>query len=257
MLLRLKSSLEWLEKSIKNGEPVSELPVSGTLYVICHKNDPQYHSMPDFGTIDGYIQFMRVVIDYAVKKYGEPEPEWEKRINRLRNYGNNLRDSRTHFNGFTKKEFAAYAKQISTVFDTPGEALPRLSVKQETSEDLTPFMRECIGEKNDIGFQYNPEEDGYNPEKGPDDLFMNELMHQLSNLKMEKRRENFDISYFLTDKHCHEHVLDAMNLLIQAAVYMINCRSMKENAAYQFVLYEVDTQLDAIYGIMKRTEHII
>lgn len=257
MLLRLKSWLERLEKDIKRGEPLSELPVSGTLYVICHRDNPQCYDMPDFRTIDGYIQFMKVVVDYATKKYGEPEPEWKKRLNRLRNYGNQLRDSRTRFNGFAKKEFVTYAKQVSAVFDTPGEALPRLSIKQETAEDLIPFMRECVSKKNDIGFWYNSKEDEYKPEKGFDDLFMDEFMCQLSNLKMEKRRKSFDVSFYLTDKGYHEHVVDAMNLLIQTAVYMINCRSMKENMAYSFDIYEVDRQLDVIYEIMKRAEYIV
>ena len=86
---------------------------------------------------------------------------------------------------------------------------------------------------------------------------MHDLMDQLSRLKMEKTGRKYDISNFLTVTGYHEHVHDALNILIQCGVYAINCSSTKERKARSFDVAEVDNKLQYAELIIKRTKHLV
>lgn len=256
MLIRIKHWSEIIEKDVKKGIPLSELHVKGTLYVICGPKG-SHAPMPDFTTIDGFIQFMHVALDYCINSHGEPDPAWKKVIDDIHKMGDQLQDKNVRFTGNTKKEFAEYTRQVSTVFNKSADPLPRLSIKATTSDDIRPFMKKCIAAQNDIGYWFDTEYYDYDPKEGSGRLFVEELMNQLSNLKMEKSRGDFNISYYLMAKGYHENVYDAMNLLVGTAVYAINCSSTRKCDAYDFDIYETEKFLKNIRSIMKNTIHVV
>lgn len=262
MLIRIKSYLESTKKYVNEGVPLSELGVKGTLAVICRPKGCEDGQVPDFSVIDGYIQFMHVVLKYCIGYYGEPDQEWKKYVDRIIRMGNQLQDKYTRFTGTTRDDFLEYVHRISSVFDRNPDELPRLSVDIMASEDITPYMEKCVSAKNDIGFWYGSDMDGCD-DSNIGHLLADDIMKQLSNIKMEKGYKEPDISYYLISKtgkgglYYHEHVFDAVNLLIQTAVYMINCSSTKSRKACSFDIIEIDNRLRTIESIMERAAVIV
>ena len=102
--------------------------------------------------------------------------------------------------------------------------IPKLTVVETLN--LVPVMEKYVHAGCGLGFHY----EGHGE---PADI-MHDLMDQLSRLKMEKTGRKYDISNFLTVTGYHEHVHDALNILIQCGVYAINCSSTKERKARSF-----------------------
>lgn len=213
----------------------------------------------DFRKTDGFIRFMMTATEQSFQFYGKQDPEWIGLIKRLYETASMLKDENVKFTGSTREEFEQYCKSVSELPETIHPIMKAPCIMTRTSDDLIPFMKECVGSKvpndprnacRDIAFLYEPKEDA---EKG----LREDLMHQLSNLKFEKPQRDYDVSWCLTKAGYHEHVHDALNLVMQGAVYAMNCRSSRDCRCYPFDVLEVERTISAARAIIKNTAHVI
>lgn len=86
---------------------------------------------------------------------------------------------------------------------------------------------------------------------------VDDMARQLSNLKFVKEGRDYSISWYLTKSRYHEHVHDALNILMQAAVYMMNCASTRDRDAYSFDMSHMQEQIGMAKVIMERTKNVI
>lgn len=235
MLIRLQEYLDYMEKH--------EWPMSGTIAVIKGKLD--------FSRTDGFIQFLKIALDQIPVFYGKQDDKWQKILDKIYRKAEKLQDSCVRFTGHTKEDFRKYCKMLSGIMDTDvASHLDVVSLDIAKGDDLAPIMKEHIYNKYVTGFYY---EDSGDVSK----QFMRDLMDQLSKLTFNKNHGNLDISMYLTCSNYHEHVHDALNIIMQTAVYAINCNSTKQKTAYEFDAYKIWSRLDYAESIMKRTEHVV
>lgn len=227
MLIRLKSQLH----EIENG-------MSGTLVVI--------NGSMDFKKTDGYIQFMGL----ALGNIGPQAKGWQECIDRVKETAGKLCDSNTRYSGGTKEDFRVYCENTSHILETGSTSLESLTLQRERLDNLVPFMEKCIDEGRSLGFYYGKDED---PAKGLTD----DIMNQLNRLKFGKGDRQTDISWFLTKEGYHEHIHDALNVLLQAATYAMNCTSTRENECYDFDIMEITNRLDHAQSIIERIQYLV
>ncbi len=241
MLIRLESKLKQIKEDLEDNIPKEEIPMRGTLAVI--------HGEMDFSVTDGYIRFLKLALNNIRETYGEQKEEWQLQIERILNLADKLRDDNVRFTGSTKDDFTAYCGKISGIISAPVSSLTRPGLAK-ASGDIVSFMEEQVNKGNKLGFYYEESEDA---KAG----LMDDLMEQLSRLKINKSGRKLDVSYFLYPPGYHEHIIDALNLLVQAAVYVINCKSTRECDAYCFDVMEVSSRLNVIENIIGNTAHLI
>lgn len=248
MFIRLDSRVKSIETQIKRQDPEEHIPRKGTLAVI--------DGNLNFGKTDGYIQFMKLTVGNIQNAYGEQHKKLQEYINRICSYAEKLQDIDVVFIG-TAEEFPAYCRRLSHITEDSATILSMNTVNLDivTSDDLLPTMKTHLSAGNNLAFYYDETEDAKTE-------LMNELMNQLSKLKMEKGSRDTDISYFLRHMYSggrkyHEHVFDALNVIMQAAVYAINCSSTREHEAHDFDIQHIENQLGYAEGLMKRIEHLI
>ena len=245
MLIKLKSRLETIQEMIKEKDPEVTDYTSGTLAII--------EGSFDFHKTDGFITFLLMALDYIPTAYGKQEGEWEERLHRIAEMAEKLKDKDTRFTGSTKKDFEAYCRNLPRILQKepvrPIEHIivPKLTVIETLN--LVPVMEEHIHAGHKLGFHYTGHVE-------PADIIY-DLMDQLSGLKLEKTGRKYDISNFLTTTGYHEHVHDALNILIQCGVYAINCSSTKKREARSFDVAEVDNKLQYAELIVKRIKHLV
>lgn len=245
MLIKLESRLRYIQ-SVAEEE---ESPAKGTLAVI--------NGELDFGRTDAYIQFLKLVLDYTVKVYGKQDPGWQEQLDSLYVLALKLKEDNVRFKGSTKEEFREYSGMLSGL-PASGDAapLPAIGLDIRTSDDLVPFMERCVQKIPGIvkGFLITEEDMDKNT---VDICIAHDLMMSLSTLKMNKDRSMMGISRFLRYPGYHEHVADAMNVLIQAGVYAVNCSSTRERKAYAFDLQHIDSAASYASLIMERTKYVV
>lgn len=243
MFIIIKNQLEYIKEDLESKRPVEEIPISGTLAVI--------DGSMDFRKPDGFIQFMKLALDYVSVACGKQHPKWQACLDRIYACAEKLQSAQTQFTGSTKEEFVSYCKKLSHVMDNDMEPLKVLHFDIAKEDDLVPFMEKHTAKGNIRGFYYEPEEDSQKE-------LMHDLMDQLSRIKFEKESaRNYDISGYLTRSGYHEHVHDALNVIIGTVVYAINCSSTKKQEAYSFDTQKVYNDLRYAELIMKRTESVI
>lgn len=249
MYILLKQRLKRIQADLNDGMSIEELPVNGTMMAI----DGQM----DFTKPDGFIQFMKLVLNQIPAAYGKQNPKWQTYLDKIYTTAEKLQDKYTRFTGSSKKEFEAYCERLSDVMNEDVEPLsvPKLDIT--TKDNLIPFMEKHIAKENDKGFYYKLGED-YESEDDIQKILMDELMKQLSNIKFEKSYgRNHHISYYLLSSGYHEHVHDALNVLLSAAVYAINCSSTKKQDVYSFDTQKIHNELRYAEIIMERARSVI
>lgn len=242
MLLRLKTRLETIQQGLKNNDSEIREYMSGTLVVI--------NGSLGFKTTDGFIKFLKMALSYIPKAYGYQDPKWESCLRQISEMAEKLKDSNTRFTGSTKDEFRQYCDHVSKILDSDVDSpitAPELDVTK--TDDLVPFIEKHLAAGNILGFYY----EGFGEHKD----IMKDLMEQLTSLKLEKTSRKYDISNFLTVTGYHEHIHDALNILIQCGVYAINCSSTRERKAYSFDMQEVHSKLRYVELIIKRIEYLV
>lgn len=243
MFIGIKQRLEDIYQDRKDNIPEIESLTKGTLVVI---DGPL-----DFTKTDGYIQFMKIALDNIKAAYGTQTEKWQRYINRLYISAEKLQDSNTRFSGNTIEEFREYCETLSHVMERDTkEKLEVIHLDIMTGDDLVPFLEKHVSAGNTRGFYYGQTEDAKNG-------LMQDLMHQLSQIKFEKTSRERIISNFLTSSGYHEHVHDALNIIMSVAVYAINCSSTKKNDAYSFDTQTIHNQLKLAEIIMERVEHLV
>lgn len=239
MLIGIKSKLERIQEG---------LALSGTLAVI----DGEL----DFAKTDGYIQLLKVAVGYVPTAYGKQDKKWQKYLDRISDAADSLQDANTGFTGSTKEEFKVYCERVSHVLESKAaDCLEPVNIDIETSADLVPFMEKHAAAGNTRGFYYETDADCAK-------ALMEDLMNQLNGIKAEKTDRVLDISYYLRElryggHEYHEHVHDALNVLISTAVYAINCCSTKKQDCCSFDTQEVGGKLEYVQSIMERTKYLI
>lgn len=220
-----------------------QVPLKGTLAVI--------DGNLDFRNTDGFIQFMKLALDQIPKTYGKQDPKWQEYFNKLYTAAEKLKADNTRFTGYTTDEFREYCEKLSHIMETDTvPSLNVLSIDIATGDDLVPFLEEHVDKGNTRAFYYENTEDDKKE-------LMHDLMNQLSGIKFEKTQRQHDISRFLTLSGYHEHVHDALNVILAAAVYAINCSSTRKKDAYSFDTQKICNDLKYAEVIMERTAHLV
>lgn len=177
--------------------------------------------------------------------------KWQLYLDKIYEMAEKLQDKNVRFIGSTRKEFEQYCKDVSTIFkhncDSPLE-IRHLNII--TADNLVSEIEYHINEGRKLAFYY---EKGANVKK---DL-MNELADQLNNLKMEKSERQYGISSFLMRFGYHEHIHDALNLLLQTATHAINCSSTRFQSAHAYDIQTIENRLHYIELLMERTYYLI
>lgn len=232
MLIQLKS--EYMKDCASEG---------GTLAVII--------GGMDFRKTDGFIQFLKLALNHVSNAYGKQDKKWQLYLDKIYGMANKLQDEHVRFTGNNREEFEAYCKNVSAVFkqdcNSPLE-IPHLNII--TADNLTTELEYHINEGRRLAFYY---EKGAKVKK---DL-INELADQLNNLKMEKSGRQYGISSFLMCSGYHEHVHDALNLLLQTATHAINCSSTRFQSAHAYDIQTIENRLHYIELLMERTYYLI
>lgn len=250
MLVYLKNKYEDIEEevdrrrqAVNDGQKRRERPIGGTVKAI--------NGDMNFRTTDGYIQFLKLVIRTRRTAHPKPHKDWVACTDEIIRMAEKLTDSRVRFTGSTAAEFKEYCVLVSGCLDKEAEPLKDFSFTTIDSEFLLNLLKEVMDDGCKFGFYYEPGE--YDSQ-----LFMEELMTQLSHLKLEKsRRDHMNISYFLMDSGYHEHIHDAVNALLQIAVYAVNCSSTRYGEAYSFDIMKVENDLEVVRHIIKRIERLV
>lgn len=240
MVIRLESRLKSIQRDLKDQIPLDEIPIKGTLIIPSETFN--------FSKTDGYIRFMKTALDQIPKTYGLQNEKWLECLNSIYTAAEKLQDENTRFTGRTKEDFSEYCKSISEIKDS--RPLGTMTYDVVKSDNLVPALQKHVDVGHITGFYYEETED-------VDKEFMNELMMNLSNLKFEKSARQWDISKFLTGAGYHEHVHDALNILIGTAVYAINCSSTRDREAYNFDTQKVVNELEYAKCIMKLAEYLV
>lgn len=205
----------------------------------------------DFEKTDGYIQFMKMVLERVPVEYGKQYPKWQEYLDEICRTADKLQDENTRFGGHDPEGFKAYCKSVSKIMNKEAKSLPVPYLDIKEGDDLMPFIKECLNDGNSKAFYYEPEENGKA-------VLMNDLMDLLSRLKFEKSmsREH-DVSHYLLSSGHHEHVHDALNTLIGTAVYAINCSSTKERDCYSFDTQKIRNELNYVKCLIERAACLI
>lgn len=250
MYINIENHLKYVRMDLDDGKPVEQLPVNGTLAVI----DGQMN----FRKPDGFIQFMKLVMDQIPATYGKQNPKWQEYLGKIYNMAEKLQEINTRFTGHTKEEFQAYCERVSDVMNTDTDPLDVLHLDIVTKDNLISFMEKHVENDNIKGFYYKPGED-YEQVDEVQKLLMNELMHQLSGIKFEKPSgyKKYDISSRLLLSGYHEHIHDALNIILSAAVYAINCSSTKKQDVYSFDTQKIHNELKYAEMIIERMKTVI
>ena len=242
MLINLESRLERIQEMLEEKDPEVTDFTSGTLTVI--------EGGFEFRKTDGFIAFLLMVLDYIPTAYGKQEREWEECLHRIAGMAEKLRDTDTRFTGSTKEDFEVYCRNLSQILKkelSEHMNVPKLTVVETL--DLVPVMEKYVHDGYRLGFHYEGHAEPAN--------IMYDLMDQLSRLKMEKTDRKYDISNFLTTTGYHEHVHDALNVLIQCGVYAVNCSSTKKRAVLTSDLQEIISRLQYVEFIMERIKYLV
>lgn len=242
MLLRLKTRLETIQQGLKENDPEIKDYMAGTLAVI--------EGSFDFRKTDGFIMFLKMALEYISEVYGRQDPKWASCLCRISEMADKLKDSNTRFTGCTKDEFRQYCDHVSKILDSDVDSpitAPALDITK--TDDLVPFIEKHLAAGNTLGFYY----EGF----GEHEDIMKDLMEQLSSLKLEKTSRKYNISNFLTVTGYHEHIHDALNVLIQCGVYAINCSSTRERKVYSFDTQKVHNELQYAELIIKRIKDLV
>lgn len=249
MFIRLDSRIKRIEKDLKDERPAEDILMGGTIAVI--------NGTLDFNKTDGYIQFMKIALENISEAYGKQDKKWQSYINRISSYAEKFQDADVAFAGNTKEEFPAYCEWLSGITEESATilAMEKVSLDIITSDDLLPVMKKYRAAGNIQAFYYGKTED-------PKRELMNDLMRQLSGMKIEKGSRDMDISYYFRSMsyhsgRYHEHVFDALNVIMQEAVYVMNCASTKEHECYSFDTQHVHNQLRYAESIMQRARNLI
>lgn len=223
----------------------SDGPIGGTLFVI--------DKMFDFTKTDGFIEFMMLCVDKALYLGGDPCPMWRSMAERLDRTASALCDADARFRGETSDHFRGYCRHLSEI-DMDGCRLLDMPKMQEAhSADLRPVMEESVRGGRDIGFWFDTDISRETAAR----RMVDDMARQLSNLKFVKEGRDYSISWYLTKSRYHEHVHDALNILMQAAVYMMNCASTRDRDAYSFDMSHMQEQIGMAKVIMERTKNVI
>lgn len=237
MFIKIRNELKYIQENIKD-----EKLTGGTLAVIT--------GSMDFTGPDGFIQFMGLALRQIPVTYGEQDPKWQAWLNKICAAAEKLQANATKFTGTTGEEFCQYCYTLSHVMEEDARPLPAVIFNSETGNNLVPFMKKHAAEGNWRGFYYEPEENAVNG-------LMEDLMRQLSNLKFEKESaRNYDISPYLTRAGYHEHVHDALNIILGTAVYAINCSSTKEQGCYSFDTQKIHNNLQYAESIINSIKNV-
>ena len=243
MLVKLESQLKNIQAMLADNVPKERIPLKGTLAVI--------KGNFDFCKTDGYIQFIKLAFDNITNAYGKQKKSWQECLNQIYQTAEKLQDMYTRFTGNTKENFWAYCQKLSRRMDDDGKIeLKTISLEIIQTDDMVSVLEKHIASGNKLGFYYEETEDIKKE-------LMYELMEQLSHLKFEKTDRNTNISYFLRNSGCHEHVHDALNLIIGTAVYAINCSSTKNQDSHIFDRQTVHQNLEYAKTIMERVKQLV
>lgn len=203
-----------------------------------------------FHNIDGCLQFLRLCLKEIPPRYGKQRDVWTRCLLRISDLAASLRDSRTRFTGKSKDLFVSYCKRISVISEEPaGDTFPAPLFLTMPADQMEAFLESGRFGKDSFGFFYCDK-------ATLETDFNREVTEFLSNLRFPKSSRNLEISYFLRTDGYHEHIHDAVNLLIDIACYAINCTSTRRGTAEGFDVLEVNHRLDHIERIIKEIEHL-
>lgn len=204
----------------------------------------------DFRKTDAFIQFLKLALDQIPNAYGTQNPEWQKRIARVRKAAERLQTAYTWFAGDTPEEFKEHCGRVSGIMDEEVKPLECIPLDIHTECDTLQVIKAHVAKGHDIGFYYPS---GVNYSK----FLIKDLADQLSRMKFSKLScRNYDVSNFCTSFGYHEHVHDALNLLMALGVYIINCSSTREKDCYSFDTQRVHNDLRYAQSIIERIEFV-
>lgn len=204
----------------------------------------------NFTITDGYIQFLKLVLNQVPVEYGRQDAKWQTYLDKICQTAEKLQDKNTRFTGNTPEEFKTYCETVSKIMGKNVEPLPDLHLNIVRSNNLVPFIKEQIEKGNNKAFYYGLDENAQT-------MLMDELMKQLSGAKFNKPTHNYRVSNYLLSSGYHEEIHDALNIIIDMAVYAINCSSTREKGCYSFDTQKIHNQLRYAEYMIERIEHLI
>lgn len=200
-----------------------------------------------FNKTDGYIEFCRFVINLLIDS--AKNQEIKDCILKLYRTINKLQDQFVRFNGSSKEDFEDYVTKISNICEKDCFDIDVNIIKASGKTQCEEMLDKYSSRKNLYYFYYESEVEFEKELK-------DELIKQLCHIKMSKEH-NFDgPSMFLTKMGYHEHIHDAINVLIPTLVYAFNCYSFRnENCIYDDIDY-INNHIKLAISMIERIEFL-
>lgn len=180
-----------------------------------------------FDKTDGYIEFCKFSINLLLNKTANSE--MKETIKQIYQTINALQDSNVKFEGKTTEDFEIYKEKMSHLFEHNYQNIEVEVVRAYGKLQFENIVSKFSDRERLYCFYYDEESEDEFELKLKDDIIC-----QLCNLRMQKDHVYDGVSRFLTTMGYHEHIADAMNILIQTLVYAFNCYSFKnEDSLYE------------------------
>ena len=195
-----------------------------------------------FQTVDGYLQFLRLCLKEIPPRRAVQAESWSRRLMKVSDMAACLRDSRTRFTGKSKTLFHSYCQRMAESFSKPlGLPFPAPSLLICPGADLVSKL-ETIQATH--GWYYESKEE-------LEASLADEMAQSLGGLSFPKPERNLDVSYYLRTSGYHEHIHDAVNLLLSASAYGVNCSSTRNGRDHGFDALELGSRLNYIKTIVE------
>ena len=204
-----------------------------------------------FDKTDGYIEYCEFVLENLLDTC--KNEEFKNNIKELFNIMSVLKDDNVRFNGNSKEDFESYVKEVSKIYEnTTSNDISLDIIKLEGKENiLNELENYAKNRKNHYCFFYDNEED-------MKANFQKELLKTLYGIRFVKDKAGscYDISYYLTSNHYHEHIHDAINTIIETLVYVFNCYSFKNEDTYFEDEWYIKRNIEFVKSSIERMEYV-
>lgn len=204
-----------------------------------------------FEKTDGYIEYCKFVLENLLDDC--KNEDFKNNIKELFEVMSVLKDDNVRFNGNSKEDFESYVKEVSKIYEniTPNDIsldIIKLEGKENILNELENYAK---SRKNHYCFFYDNEED-------MKANFKKELLKTLNGIDLVKNKTGscYDISYYLTSNHYHEHIHDAINAIISTLIYAFNCYSFShKESLFEDEMY-IKRNIDFVKSSIERIEYV-
>lgn len=201
-----------------------------------------------FDITDGYIEYCNFAINLLIDD--AKNQDIKNAIYKLYRAMNKLQDKFVRFDGSTEEEVKKYAELVSHVFEKDCFDVNVEIIKAFGKSQCEDVIDEYAERKRLYFLCFDSEEECKKK-------LRNDVIEQLSSIRMSKDKDYKGPSIYLTKMKYHEHIHDAINELIQTLVYAFNCYSFRNEKCFYEDIDYIEKHIEYAKTMVERIEHVI